>query len=83
MTDKIFQDLKEIDVASFIAGPAAATIMADFGAEVIKIEPLSGDGYREALSGPGYPVSDYPHHWNVDNRSKKGLALDLKSSGVL
>ncbi len=80
MTDKIFENLKVIDVASFIAGPAAATIMADFGAEVIKIEPLAGDGYRGALSGPGYPISDFPHHWNVDNRTKKGLALDLKST---
>lgn len=79
MADEIFSNLKVIDVASFIAGPAAATILADFGADVIKIEPLSGDGYRGALSGPGYPVSDYPHHWNVDNRSKKSLALDLKS----
>lgn len=77
--EKIFANLKVIDVASFIAGPAAATIMADFGAEVIKIEPLGGDGYRTGLNGPGYPVSDYPHHWNVDNRSKRGLALDLKS----
>jgi len=77
--EQIFKDLKVIDVASFIAGPAAATIMADFGAEVIKIEPLSGDSYRTGLNGPGYPISDYPHHWNVDNRTKKGLALDLKS----
>ncbi|MEH6401927.1 MAG: CoA transferase [Sneathiella sp.] len=77
--EQIFKNLKVIDVASFIAGPAAATIMADFGAEVIKIEPLSGDSYRTGLNGPGYPISDYPHHWNVDNRTKKGLALDLKS----
>jgi crotonobetainyl-CoA:carnitine CoA-transferase CaiB-like acyl-CoA transferase len=77
--EKIFANLKVIDVASFIAGPAAATIMADFGAAVIKIEPLAGDGYRTGLNGPGYPISDYPHHWNVDNRTKRGLALDLKS----
>ena len=35
----LFEGLKVVDAASFIAGPSAATIMADFGAEVIKIEP--------------------------------------------
>ena len=38
-TDNIFSGLKVVDLASFIAGPGAATILSDFGAEVIKIEP--------------------------------------------
>ena len=42
----LFADLLVIDCASFIAGPAAGTILADFGARVIKIEPPDGDGYR-------------------------------------
>ena len=41
-----FEGLKVIDCASFVAGPAAATILSDLGAEVIKIEPLEGDPYR-------------------------------------
>ena len=39
MTERIFDGLKVIDCASFIAGPAAATVMSDFGAQVVKIEP--------------------------------------------
>ncbi len=39
MTESLFTGLKVIDCASWIAGPAAATIMSDFGADVIKIEP--------------------------------------------
>src|SRR3954452_1522186 len=39
VTERIFDGLKVIDCASFIAGPAAATVMSDFGADVIKIEP--------------------------------------------
>jgi len=43
----VFQGLKVLDVGSWIAGPVAATIMADYGAEVIKIEmPGVGDQYR-------------------------------------
>ncbi len=76
----IFHGLKVIDAANFIAAPAAATIMADFGAEVIKVEaPGLGDPYRGAARVNRYPHSDYPHGWNVDNRNKKGIAIDLKS----
>ena len=39
--DPLLKGLKVIDAASFIAGPSAATIMSDYGAEVIKIEPES------------------------------------------
>ena len=47
MSERIFEGLKVIDCASFIAGPAAATVMSDFGAEVVKIEPPGmGDPYR-------------------------------------
>jgi crotonobetainyl-CoA:carnitine CoA-transferase CaiB-like acyl-CoA transferase len=82
MTDDtgIFSGLKVIDAANFIAAPAAATIMADFGAQVIKVEaPGRGDPYRGAARINRYPHSDYPHQWIVDNRNKKGIALDLKS----
>ncbi|MBV9903325.1 MAG: CoA transferase, partial [Alphaproteobacteria bacterium] len=47
MSDPLFKDLLVLDCASFIAGPAAGTIMSDFGARVIKIEPPGvGDSYR-------------------------------------
>ena len=47
MTERIFDGIKVIDCASFIAGPAAATVMSDFGADVIKIKPPGmGDPYR-------------------------------------
>ncbi|WP_256864123.1 CoA transferase [Streptomyces avermitilis] len=37
--ESVFTGLKVLDVSSFIAGPAAATVLSDFGADVIKIEP--------------------------------------------
>ncbi|HUN50502.1 MAG TPA: CoA transferase, partial [Candidatus Sulfotelmatobacter sp.] len=61
MTERsgIFAGLKVLDAASFIAAPAAATILSDFGADVIKIEPPgSGDPYRLLMGQPGLPVGD-------------------------
>lgn len=75
----IFAGLKVIDAASFIAAPAAATILADFGAEVIKVEPTGeGDAYRAISFQPGMPKSDTNFCWTVDGRNKRSLALDLK-----
>ena len=44
--ENIFSGLKVVDLASFIAGPAAATILSDFGADVIKVEPPDGELWR-------------------------------------
>ena len=79
MTERIFDGIKVIDCASFIAGPAAATVMSDFGAEVIKIEPPGmGDPYRRrAVPIPGRPAIN--PGFVLDSRNKKSLALDLRS----
>ena len=80
MAEGLFAGLKVIDCASFIAAPAAATIFSDFGADVIKIEPPGeGDLYRSLHTRPGSPTVDRDYAWILDNRNKRGLALDLKS----
>ena len=81
MSEHLFQDLLVIDCASFIAGPAAATILADFGARVIKIEqPETGDGYRMLKHLRSMPSCDSNYPWTLTNRSKESLALDLKNA---
>jgi crotonobetainyl-CoA:carnitine CoA-transferase CaiB-like acyl-CoA transferase len=65
--------LKVIDCASYIAGPASATVLSDFGADVIKIEPPEGDPFRTLVPGATYP-------WDLDSRNKRSLALDLKQT---
>jgi crotonobetainyl-CoA:carnitine CoA-transferase CaiB-like acyl-CoA transferase len=78
MEDGIFEGLKVLDCASFIAAPAAATVLSDFGAEVIKIEPPgSGDPYRNLPNLPGYPASNHNYAWLLESRNKRSLALDL------
>ena len=76
MTDSLFSGLKVIDCASWIAGPAAATILSDFGADVIKIEPPGvGDPWRGRGPNPAAPTDYY---WQLTSRNKRSLAIDLK-----
>jgi crotonobetainyl-CoA:carnitine CoA-transferase CaiB-like acyl-CoA transferase len=78
MEKGIFEGLKVLDCASFIAAPAAATVLSDFGADVIKIEPpVTGDPYRHLPNLPGYPHSPHNFAWMLESRNKKSLALDL------
>ena len=78
MEKGIFEGLKVLDCASFIAAPAAATVLSDFGADVIKIEPPgAGDPYRNLPNLPGYPRSEHNFAWLLEARNKKSLALDL------
>jgi formyl-CoA transferase len=77
--ENIFSGLKVVDLASFIAGPGAAVILSDFGADVIKVEPPTGDTWRIGYKIPPQPRSHDNYPWHLNNRNKRGLALDLKS----
>jgi formyl-CoA transferase len=79
MSGRVFDGLKVIDCASFIAGPAAATVMSDFGAEVVKIEPPgAGDPYRRRAQPPIGPGLKENPGFVLDGRNKRSLALDLR-----
>ncbi|RFP15817.1 MULTISPECIES: CaiB/BaiF CoA-transferase family protein [unclassified Duganella] len=76
----LFTGLKVVDLASFIAGPAATTILSDFGADVIKVEPPGlGDPYRYFYLTPPNPACETNYAWQLTNRNKRSIALDLKS----
>ncbi|HKU93689.1 MAG TPA: CoA transferase, partial [Vineibacter sp.] len=71
--------LTVLDVSSFIAAPAAAVVLADFGADVIKVEPPgAGDPHRNSWQNPNYPRLDVNFVWQLDGRHKRSVALDLK-----
>jgi formyl-CoA transferase len=78
-SDNIFSGLKVVDFASFIAGPSAAVILSDFGADVIKVEPPTGDLWRHGHQIPPQPEAKDPYPWHLANRNKRGITLDLKS----
>lgn len=68
--------IRVLDVGTMIAGPVAATLLGDFGAEVIKVEqPSGGDPIRKI--GPF--ASGESLWWNVEGRNKKSVTLDLHS----
>ena len=81
-TQSVFSGLKVVEIASFIAAPAAATMLSDFGADVIKVEPPGlGDPQRLLSSVPPSPAAPGNYSWHLANRNKRGMSVDLKSAG--
>ncbi|MGE0601005.1 MAG: CaiB/BaiF CoA transferase family protein [Dehalococcoidia bacterium] len=75
--------IKVLEVANWLAAPAAAALMADLGADVIKIEPPTGDIFRGfILRSIGYDF-DFPANYGfeVDNRGKRSVVVDLDKPG--
>src|SRR6516165_5261192 len=77
--DNIFSGLKVVDFANYVAAPAAAVILSDFGADVIKVEPPNGDPWRNGHKIHPQPLADDPYQWHLNNRNKRSITLDLKS----
>ncbi len=76
----LFEGLKVLDVGTWIAGPVSTTILADFGADVIKVEiPETGDPYRRLPDGIGTPDADINYTWAMDGRNKRSMTLNLKT----
>jgi len=79
--DLLFSGLRVLDVGTWIAGPVAATILADFGASVIKVEaPETGDPYRRLPQAAMMPQSDVNYTWVADARNKRSITLNLKAT---
>lgn len=68
--------VKVVELGIWVAGPAAAGILAEWGADVIKIEPIKGDPARifQFMLGGDMPTNPV---FEMDNRSKRGIAVDL------
>ncbi|GBD11508.1 Succinyl-CoA--L-malate CoA-transferase beta subunit [bacterium HR23] len=68
-------DLRVLDIGTFIAAPVAGTFLAEFGAQVIKVEmPGTGDIARQA----GEQVNGASLWWTVEGRNKQSITLDLR-----
>lgn len=72
-------DVRVLEVASFVAAPSAGVVLADLGADVVKVEPLRGDTWRGMTRPPkrshAVPGVDYGFH--IDNRGKRSVAIAL------
>ncbi|HKY16845.1 MAG TPA: CoA transferase [Microthrixaceae bacterium] len=73
-----FADLRVVELGVWVAAPAAAALLADWGAEVIKVEPPRGDPMREVFGSLGIG-DDMPNPaFALDNRNKQSVVLDLR-----
>jgi crotonobetainyl-CoA:carnitine CoA-transferase CaiB-like acyl-CoA transferase len=76
--DSPLQGVKVLEATQYIAGPFAGQQLADFGADVVKIErPGCGDPFRIYTGGKSTP--NYGHNYRAFNRNKKSLVLDLQN----
>ncbi len=68
--------IKVVEMGVWVAGPSCAAILADWGADVVKIEPLEGDPFRGLFAG----LLDLPANppFELDNRGKRSIALNLE-----
>jgi crotonobetainyl-CoA:carnitine CoA-transferase CaiB-like acyl-CoA transferase len=77
--NECLKGIRVVDIGQFLAGPAAATWLSDFGAEVIKVERLQGDDQRRW----GKPKNGQPLYWKMVSRNKKCVTLDMtKPEGI-
>lgn len=73
------EGIRVIDLTVWFQGPVSTQYLADFGAEVIKVErPLVGDQARGVRSIKALEIGDWNHYFLVNNRNKKSIAIDLR-----
>jgi crotonobetainyl-CoA:carnitine CoA-transferase CaiB-like acyl-CoA transferase len=81
MTEKpLLEGIRVVELATFVFGPAAGTVLGDFGADVVHIEhPEIGDAYRYLPQLKPLPECDENYCWILTARGKKSIALDVRS----
>ncbi|MES1990889.1 MAG: CaiB/BaiF CoA-transferase family protein [Pseudomonadota bacterium] len=75
----MLEGIKVIELATYIAAPGAGGIMADWGAEVIKVEPLSGCPMRYTMANMGADHLKGSPIFDFDNRGKQGVAINTQT----
>src|SRR5215813_5694774 len=71
----VLTGIRVVEQGTFITGPCAGMMLADLGADVIKVESPTGDPYRSYAGGL------YSPHFQAYNRNKRSVALDLNGDG--
>jgi crotonobetainyl-CoA:carnitine CoA-transferase CaiB-like acyl-CoA transferase len=71
----MLKDLRIVEYATYVAAPGAGGLLADWGADVIKVEPPGGDPIRQFFASVGVE-SDLNPVFDLDNRGKRGIVLD-------
>jgi crotonobetainyl-CoA:carnitine CoA-transferase CaiB-like acyl-CoA transferase len=81
MPDQAFDGVRVVEVAQWVFVPVAGALLADWGAEVVHIEPIEGDPYRGlATQGIGAESNGVNLSLALANRGKRSLALDIRNA---
>jgi crotonobetainyl-CoA:carnitine CoA-transferase CaiB-like acyl-CoA transferase len=78
MTQGPLHGVKVVELGVWVAGPAATGIMADWGADVVKVEPPSGDPQRAVFGALGVADQNGVPPFEIDNRGKRSVIADLR-----
>lgn len=78
MTQGPLHGVKVVELGVWVAGPAATGIMADWGADVVKVEPPSGDPQRSVFGALGVADQSGVPPFEIDNRGKRSVIADLR-----
>lgn len=79
-SNAMFNGVRVVELAQYVFVPAASAVLADLGAEVIKVEAVNGDPYRTLRIADGRQTKSANLSMEQNNRGKKSLALDLKKA---
>ncbi len=75
----ILDGVRVVELTAWVAGPAAAGVMADWGADVVKVEPAAGDPQRAIFGAIGVRDQGSVPPFELDNRGKRSVVLDLRT----
>lgn len=78
--NKLLYGIKVVELTSYIAASSAGKMFAEYGAEVIKVEPINGDPFRQYGTTIGLPANDYENPcFQLVNSGKKSICINLKT----
>ena len=81
---KALTGIRVLDLTHMLSGPYGAMILADLGAETIKVEPLHGEGTRKLMANDTeFSLDGMGAYFITLNRNKKSVAIDLKNENGL
>lgn len=78
MRDAPLTGVRVVEVAMWVYVPSAGVVLSDWGAEVLKVESPGGDPLRQLTWGGIPPAAEGSFMWELFNRGKKGLEIDLR-----
>src|SRR6516165_8784384 len=76
--ERVLEGVKVLEVSAWAFVPSAGAVLADWGADVVKVEPPTGDPIRGLVNAGVGGQSGVSFPWEIWNRGKRSIALDLK-----